>query len=67
MAKQSNKEKAIAALINAPSIREASRQCGLSEETLYRYLKDKEFLSEYTTGKTGNGGKRYHADSTGDQ
>jgi AcrR family transcriptional regulator len=47
MAKQTNKEKAIAALINAPSIREAARQCGLSEETLYRYLKDKEFVSEY--------------------
>jgi len=45
MPKQNNKEKALAALINSPSIREAARISVLSEETLYRYLKDKDFLT----------------------
>ena len=47
MPKQTNKEKALNALLNCPSIREASKQSGLSEETIYRYLKDVEFKTEY--------------------
>jgi AcrR family transcriptional regulator len=47
MAKQTNKEKALIALIDSASIREAAQKSGLSEETLYRYLKDKEFIAEY--------------------
>lgn len=47
MAKQTNKEKALAALIKSSSIAEAAKVSDLSEETLYRYLKDKEFLKEY--------------------
>ncbi len=51
MAKQTNKEKALIALIDSASIREAAQKSGLSEETLYRYLKDKEFLSEYRNAR----------------
>jgi AcrR family transcriptional regulator len=47
MAKQTNKEKALVALIDSASIREAAQKSGLSEETLYRYLKEKEFIAEY--------------------
>ncbi len=36
MPKQANKEKALAALLTSPSIREASKASGLSEETIYR-------------------------------
>jgi hypothetical protein len=34
MPKQANKEKALAALLTSPSIREASKASGLSEETI---------------------------------
>lgn len=47
MAKQTNQEKALLALLNASSIVEASEQSGLSQETLYRYLKDEDFKAEY--------------------
>ncbi len=51
MPKQTNKEKALTALLNSPSIREASKQSGLSEETIYRFLKEKDFLSEYRNAR----------------
>ncbi len=51
MPKQNNKEKALNALLISPSIREASKQSGLSEETFYRYLKDAEFKSEYQAAR----------------
>lgn len=47
MPKQTNKEKALTALIHSPSVREAAQISGLSEETLYRYLREKEFIAEY--------------------
>lgn len=51
MPKQTNKEKALIALLHAPSVVEAAKQSGLSEETFYRYLKDKEFLAEYRAAR----------------
>jgi hypothetical protein len=51
MPKQTNKEKALNALLISPSIRDASRTSGLSEETIYRYLKDAEFKTEYTAAR----------------
>jgi len=42
-----NTEKALAALLNTSSVRDASAQSGLSEETIYRYLRDEDFKSEY--------------------
>lgn len=47
MPKQTNKEKALIALLETASIVEASAVCGLSQETLYRYLRDKDFLKDY--------------------
>lgn len=47
MPKQTNKEKALKALLESNSIRDAAKACGLSEETLYRYLRDKDFKAEY--------------------
>lgn len=42
-----NTEKALAALLNTSSVRDAATESGLSEETLYRYLRDEDFRSEY--------------------
>jgi AcrR family transcriptional regulator len=42
-----NTEKALAALLNTSSVRDAATTCGLSEETLYRYLRDEDFRREY--------------------
>ncbi len=47
MPKTTNKEKALAALLESPSIAEAAKKCALSQETLYRYLREKEFVSDY--------------------
>lgn len=47
MPKQTNKEKALVALLNTRSIRDAAKASRLSEETLYRFLRDTEFLTEY--------------------
>ena len=51
MPKQTNKEKALVALLNSPSIVEAANSSGLSEETFYRYLKDNDFKSDYRAAK----------------
>jgi hypothetical protein len=42
-----NKEKALAALLNNSSVRAASKSSGLSEETLYRFLRNEDFRREY--------------------
>ncbi len=42
-----NTEKALAALLNTASVRDAATTSGLSEETIYRYLRDEDFKSEY--------------------
>ena len=47
MPKQSNKDKALVALLGSNSIRDASKACGLSEVTIYRYLNDTDFRREY--------------------
>jgi DNA-binding transcriptional MerR regulator len=47
MPKENNKEKALTALLNAPSIAEAAKSCGLSEKTLRRYLAEPDFRKEY--------------------
>jgi hypothetical protein len=49
MPKDTNKEKALAALIETSSIREAAKVSGMGEATFYRYLQDREFLTEYRT------------------
>lgn len=47
MAKRTNKDKAIIALLEHTSIRKSANACGLSEETIYRYLKEDDFIREY--------------------
>ena len=51
MPKETNKEKALTALIESSSITEAAKSSGLSEKTLRRYLEEKEFLTEYRTAR----------------
>ncbi len=46
-----NTEKALAALLNSSSVRDAATQSGLSEETIYRYLRDEDFKNEYKTAQ----------------
>lgn len=47
MAKETNKEKALTALLNSSTLSDAAKACGLSEATLYRYLQEKEFKKDY--------------------
>ena len=49
--KTTNKEKALTALLKSSTVTEAAKVCGLSEETLYRYLRDKDFVSEYRNAR----------------
>ncbi len=51
MPKPNNKEKALNALLNSASITDASKQSGLSERTLYRFLEDVEFKTEYNAAR----------------
>jgi AcrR family transcriptional regulator len=46
-----NTEKALTALLNASSVKDEATMSGLSEETIYRYLRDEEFRSEYEDAK----------------
>jgi hypothetical protein len=47
MSKIKNQEKALTALILTNTVREAAKDCGLSETTMFRYLKDPDFLAEF--------------------
>lgn len=47
MPKRTNQTKALIALLETTSIVEASVKSGLSQETLYRYLRDKDFQKEF--------------------
>ncbi len=51
MPKATNKEKALTALLECVSIAEAAKHCGLSQETLYRYLRDQAFVSDYRNAR----------------
>jgi AcrR family transcriptional regulator len=51
MAKETNREKVLAALIETSSIRDAAKKCGIGEATIYRHLQDKEFLAEYRNAR----------------
>jgi DNA-binding MurR/RpiR family transcriptional regulator len=51
MPKETNKEKVLAALIDTSSVREAAKKSGIGEATIYRFLQDKEFLSEYRNAR----------------
>ncbi len=51
MPKETNKEKALTALLNSASITEAAAKSGLSERTLYRFLDEEEFKKEYRAAR----------------
>lgn len=51
MPKTTNQEKALAALLECVSIADAAKHCGLSQETLYRYLRDQAFVSDYRNAR----------------
>ena len=47
MPKQTNRERALIALLGSSSIREAAKLARLSEETIYRFLREPDFIYEY--------------------
>jgi len=47
MPKRSSTDRALVALLESNSIRDAARACRLSEETIYRYLRDPDFIKNY--------------------
>ncbi len=51
MPKITNKEKVLVALLKTSSVRDAAKSSGISEATIYSYLKDKEFLAEYRNAR----------------
>jgi len=51
MAKTTNHEKALTALLGSASIADAAIKCGLSVRTLYRYLEDEDFRKEYRAAR----------------
>jgi AcrR family transcriptional regulator len=51
MPKITNKEKVLIALLKTSSIRDAAKSSGISEATIYNYLKDKEFLAGYRNAR----------------
>lgn len=46
-----NTGKALTALLNTSSIKDAASISGLSEETIYRYLRDEDFKNQYEDAK----------------
>jgi AcrR family transcriptional regulator len=51
MPKITNREKVLIALLETPSIRDAAKSSGVSEATIYNYLKDKEFSADYRNAR----------------
>jgi AcrR family transcriptional regulator len=51
MPKITNKEKVLVALLETSSVRDAAKSSGISEATIYSYLKDKEFLADYRNAR----------------
>ncbi len=51
MPKTNKTEAALAALLNSVTITQAAKACGLSERTLYRFLEDAEFQTEYRAAR----------------
>jgi len=49
--KDQKTERAISALLQAETIRDAAKEAGLAEATLHRYLKDEAFRSAYREAK----------------
>lgn len=48
---EQKQERAISALLQAPSLKEAAKEAGISEATLHRWLKDEAFQMAYRAAK----------------
>ena len=48
---EQKQERAISALLSAPSLREAAKEAGISEATLHRWLKNEDFQTAYRAAK----------------
>jgi DNA-binding MurR/RpiR family transcriptional regulator len=48
---EQKQERAISALLQAPSLKEAAKEAGISEATLHRWLKDNAFKEAYRAAK----------------
>ena len=53
MPKETNREKVLAALLICNSNKEAAALTGISERTIYNFLKDPEFKRDYEDAKRG--------------
>ena len=51
MPKAINKDKTLAALLEYQSIRDAAKKAKLSQATIYRYLAEAEFKSQYRSAR----------------
>lgn len=51
MSKQTKKEKVLIALLATSSVREAAKTSGVCEATVYNYLKDEKFLTDYRNAR----------------
>jgi DeoR/GlpR family transcriptional regulator of sugar metabolism len=47
MPKITNREKVLVALLETPSVRDAAKSSGVSEATIYNFLRDSEFKTAY--------------------
>ncbi len=47
MPKITNREKVLVALLETPSVRDAAKSSGISEATIYNFLRDSEFKTAY--------------------
>jgi hypothetical protein len=48
---EQKQERAISALLQAPSLKDAAKEAGISEATLHRWLKDEDFQTAYRAAK----------------
>jgi hypothetical protein len=51
MPKITNREKVLVALLETPSIRDAAKSSGVSEATIYNFLRDSEFKTAYRNAR----------------
>ncbi len=51
MPKITNREKVLVALLETPSVRDAAKSSGVSEATIYNFLRDSEFKTAYRNAR----------------
>jgi len=53
MGKKVSREAGIAALVAEPNVKKAAKECGISERTLHRWLKEPEFAVQLAEAQRG--------------